>query len=142
MGAVLTRNRARSRPKPSTAAAVPNRQYRSVGVGKYNPTTDVARFSMSPDVVADNLTDYGAGFSFNAATGVSTPAAATTLVNSPIAGVCFSCHDSSLARQHMESSGGSIYKPRSTALASQEQCALCHTSGNVADIKLIHAISR
>ena len=58
---------------------------------------------------------------------------------SRIAPVCFACHDSSLAMQHMESNGGSIYDPRSTALAKAEQCTLCHTTGKVADIKLMHA---
>jgi OmcA/MtrC family decaheme c-type cytochrome len=94
---------------------------------------------LSPYVAKDNATNYGAGFSVNAGSGAATAAAGTTLVISPIATVCFACHDSSLAMQHMESNGGSIYKPRSTALAKAEQCTLCHTSGKVADIRVMHA---
>jgi OmcA/MtrC family decaheme c-type cytochrome len=63
----------------------------------------------------------------------------TTLVSSPTAAVCFACHDSSLAQAHMKANGGSIYAPRATALASQEQCLVCHASGKIADIKAVHA---
>ena len=122
---------------------MPNRLYRTVATGKFNGTvggsnTAVSVFSLSPYVEKDNVTDYGAGFSFNAGSGATTPAAATTLVNSPIAAACFSCHDSTLARSHMESNGGSIYAARSVALAKGEQCMLCHGAGKVADIKALH----
>ena len=48
--------------------------------------TDLSVYSLSPYIAADNTTNYGAGFGFNAGTGVTTAAAATTLVNSPIVG--------------------------------------------------------
>ncbi|HET8747233.1 MAG TPA: OmcA/MtrC family decaheme c-type cytochrome [Ramlibacter sp.] len=82
---------------------------------------------------------YGGGFSFNAGTGATTAAAGTTLMSSPTAAACFSCHDTSLARAHMEANGGSIYEARSTALAKTEQCLVCHGSGKIADIKAVHA---
>jgi OmcA/MtrC family decaheme c-type cytochrome len=125
----------------ASASALPNRLYRTVGAGKYDGTVagTLAKFQISPYVTADNVTDYGAGFSYNAATSVTTPAAATTLVNSPIATACFACHDSDLAVQHMQGNGASIYEARSTALAKSEQCTLCHTAGKVADIKTMHA---
>jgi len=84
-------------------------------------------------------TSYGSGFSFNAGTGATTAAAATTLVTSPTANACASCHDSDLAVQHMQSNGGSFYSPRSSALAVGEQCMLCHATGKIADIKVMHA---
>jgi OmcA/MtrC family decaheme c-type cytochrome len=115
----------------ASTSALPNRQYKTVATGKLNGTstaTALAAFSISPYVTADNVTDYGAGFAYAAATGVITPAAGTTLVSSPIATVCFACHDSALARQHMENEGGSIYKPRATALAKVELCMQCHSS--------------
>ena len=122
----------------ASASALPNRLYRTVGQGKYNAATDTAK-AISPYVTADNVADYGTGFSFNAATGVTTAAAGTTLVNSPIAAACFSCHDSDLAKSHMTSNGGSLYEARTTALAKTEQCTLCHLAGKVADIKTMHA---
>ncbi|MDP1900291.1 MAG: OmcA/MtrC family decaheme c-type cytochrome [Rubrivivax sp.] len=125
----------------ASASALLNRPYRAVGTGKYNGTasaTALAIFSLSPYVVADNVTDYGAGFSFNAATGVTTPAAGTTLVISPVTSVCFACHDSALATSHMQSNGGSIYAPRSAALNTTESCTVCHGPGKVADIKAVH----
>jgi cytochrome c553 len=98
-------------------------------------------------VVADNVTDYGLGYSFNAglatsggvAAGATREAAATTLVNSPIATTCVACHDSTLAVQHMTREGGSIYAPRGTALATYETCMLCHGTDRTADIKAMHA---
>ena len=116
----------------ASTAAMPNRPYRTVGQGTY-----AASVSNSPYVTLG--TAYGSGFGFNAGTGVTTPAAGTTLVTSPTATVCLACHDSQLAVTHMQTNGGSIYAPRSSALAVGEQCALCHASGKVADIKLMHA---
>ncbi len=127
---------------PASSSALPNRLYRTVGTGKYNAAASaLAAFSISPYVTADNVTDYGAGFSYNVATGVTTEAASTTLVISPIATACFSCHDSDTAKQHMESNGASIYAPRATALAKAEQCMLCHNSTSVygLGIKAVHA---
>jgi len=116
--------------------------------------TALGVFRMSPYIAYG--TNYGIGFSFNAGkttsnsckpdgTLVSSPAGGTvaadgtTLVNSPIANSCFSCHDSSLAMDHMKSNGGSLYEARTTALAKSEQCRLCHLTGKVADIKAMHA---
>jgi OmcA/MtrC family decaheme c-type cytochrome len=100
-------------------------------------STDLQKYSASPYVSLG--TNYGSGFSVNAATGVATQAAATTLVSSPTAAACFGCHDSSLAQSHMTSNGGAIYEPRSTALLKVEQCLLCHATGRVADIKEMHS---
>jgi OmcA/MtrC family decaheme c-type cytochrome len=119
----------------ASASALPNRPYRTTATGTLASTGST--FSYSPYITQDLA--YGSGFSLNAGTGVTTPAAATTLVTSPIAAVCSSCHDSDLAISHMKSNGGSFYEPRSTALAKAEQCTLCHLSGKVADIKLMHA---
>ena len=82
--------------------------------------------------------DYGVRYSYNVSTGVTTPAAPTTLVNSPIAAACFGCHDSKVAMAHMQGNGGAIYEPRSTALAKVEQCMICHGTGKTADIKAMH----
>jgi cytochrome c553 len=99
----------------------------------------VSVFSLSPYVTKDNVFNYGAGYSVAAGTGVPTNAAPTTLVNSPIATQCFSCHDTPLARTHMEVNGGSVYAPRATALATIETCMVCHATGRIADIKVMHA---
>jgi len=84
--------------------ALPQSPVRTVGQGKYNGSSSnpVSNFSISPYVVADNVTDYGAGFSYAAATGVSTAAQARPW-EFAIATACFACHDSALAMQHMES---------------------------------------
>jgi OmcA/MtrC family decaheme c-type cytochrome len=120
----------------TSAAALPNRQYRTVASGTLASTGST--FAYSPYITMDQ--NYGAGFSFNAGTGVTTQAAGTTLVDSPIANACFGCHDSAAATAHIRSAGtGSIYAPRSTALASAEQCMLCHGPGKVAAISAMHA---
>ena len=72
-----------------------------------------------------------------------------TLVNSPIASACYACHDSSLARAHMVSNGGSLNVARTSVTTSvagantvpivqNEQCLLCHGTGKIADIKAVH----
>ncbi|MCX7140849.1 MAG: OmcA/MtrC family decaheme c-type cytochrome [Proteobacteria bacterium] len=77
-------------------------------------------------------------------------AMASTLVISPIATACFSCHDSATAKSHMEGLGGAtIYGARGTAatstaaatgaLAKAESCLLCHGTGKAQDIKTVHA---
>ncbi|GFO66408.1 OmcA/MtrC family decaheme c-type cytochrome [Geomonas paludis] len=89
-------------------------------------------------------TVYGAGFSYAADTDTTTPAAGTTLVTSPITAACFSCHDSSLAKEHMVANGGSIYLDRTTALGRKETCLICHGSAantlntTVPTIKAVH----
>src|SRR5207237_4525433 len=74
-----------------SAAALAGKQYRSVATGTFNPTTPVDQFSLSPYVTAG--VNYGSGFSYNVGSGITTEAAATTLVTSPIATACFACHD-------------------------------------------------
>lgn len=120
----------------ASAAALPNRQYRTVASGTLS-STSATTYRYSPYITQDLA--YGAGFAFNVGTGVTTEAAGTTLVTSPTATACFACHDSAIARTHMQTNGGSIYAPRSTALAVGEQCALCHAPGRVADIRLMHS---
>ncbi len=63
-------------------------------------------YTISPYVVADGVTNYGTGFSYNAATNTTTQAAGTTLVLSPITGACSACHDTSTAIDHMKANGG------------------------------------
>jgi OmcA/MtrC family decaheme c-type cytochrome len=115
------------------ADQIDKRPYRSVAYGTYN----AADISLSPYVTPG--VDYGVRFSFNAATGVSTPAAATTLVISPTMTACVACHDSNLAVSHMTLNGGSFYTPRSAALGVQEQCFVCHASDRLASIRDVHA---
>ncbi|HXD41448.1 MAG TPA: OmcA/MtrC family decaheme c-type cytochrome [Ramlibacter sp.] len=122
----------------TSAAAADSRLYRYVASSTpvTATATAVALFSASPYITVG--TNYGAGFSFSGATGATVQAADTNLVTSPTATVCFACHDASEAVAHMRANGGSIYAPRATALATQEQCLVCHASGKIADIKAVH----
>ena len=119
-----------------SAAGLPGKQFRTVATGTLNPATPEDLYSLSPYVAIG--TPYGSGFSFSTTTGATTEAEPTTLVTSPIATTCFSCHDTEVARAHMTSNGGSIYAPRGSALGTLEQCSICHGPGRVADIKLMH----
>ena len=122
--------------------------------GTSAPQTAVGVFALSPYITP--LTNYGVGYSYNVGltasnscspvgTVVSIPAGtkyeaeAVTLVNSPIATACFACHDSTLARAHMEVNGASVYAPRGAALGTVETCMVCHNTGRIADIKVMHA---
>jgi OmcA/MtrC family decaheme c-type cytochrome len=116
----------------ATADAADFRLYRLTASG--TPSTP-----MSPYVTATN---YGTNFSFSAGTGVTTEAAATTLVSSPTVAVCSACHDSNEAIAHFRANNGSFYAPRSSALAATETCLVCHASGRIADIKVMHSKNR
>jgi OmcA/MtrC family decaheme c-type cytochrome len=119
-----------------SANALPLKQFRTVATGTFNPMTPLDHFEQSPYVSVG--VPYGSGFSFSAGTGVTTEAAPTTLVTSPIATTCFACHDSDQARAHMVTNGGSVYAPRGSALPVIEQCMVCHGPGRIADIKVVH----
>jgi OmcA/MtrC family decaheme c-type cytochrome len=113
----------------ASQSAMPNRLYRTAATGTFStpdPTT-LAGYSQSPYVAPGS---YGSG---SANTDLN-------LVNSPIATACFSCHDSNLAKQHMESQGASFYVQRSVALGRVELCMLCHDSDSAfgIGIKAVH----
>jgi OmcA/MtrC family decaheme c-type cytochrome len=124
-------------------AALPAELLSTVATGKYNvdPLINSTYYTVSPYVVGDGVFDYGAGFSYNAATNVTTEAASTTLVLSRVTGACSACHDSAAAIDHMRQAGGLFYAQRSTALAAgapPEQCMICHGPGRIAAIGAVH----
>jgi OmcA/MtrC family decaheme c-type cytochrome len=128
---------------PTNLAAVPSMELTTVATGTYNidPLANSTYYTISPYVVADNVMNYGAGFSYSAASNTTIEAAGTTLVLSPITGACSSCHDSNVAIDHMKANGGQFYSQRQTVLAPgapQEQCLLCHGPGRVAAIGVVH----
>jgi len=119
-------------PNTYTYNLAGSRQLRTVGTGTYT-----AGFTLSPYVTPG--VNYGAGFSYSTTTGLTTEAAATTLVVSPLVSVCSACHDSDLATGHFKANGGTFYEPRSTAATRDEQCMLCHGPDRTADIKVMHS---
>ncbi|MBI5259889.1 MAG: OmcA/MtrC family decaheme c-type cytochrome [Burkholderiales bacterium] len=77
------------------------------------------------------------------ASGASTTDPADNLRMSPTVAVCSSCHDSNVARLHMqdESSGGSFSATQATlATGVNEGCVLCHGEGRVFDVKTVHRV--
>lgn len=72
----------------------------------------------------------------------STDDAADDLKISPTAAVCSSCHDSALAKAHMEDlfNGGNFSATQTTLQASVEQCAFCHGAGRTFDVKTVHNV--
>ncbi len=127
-----------------SAANLDRRLLQTVATGTFNNSplladggVNTSAWAISPYVVADGGVSYGSGFSFSATTHVITNAAATTLVNSPIASSCFGCHDSPRHELHFEQNGGAIYEPRSS-VGRTELCLFCHGPGKVAGIKAVH----
>jgi hypothetical protein len=118
-----------------TMAAYPNMLPSTVGQGTY-----AAGSVHSPYVM--EAVPYGAGFAYNALTGVTTPADPTTLVVSPVVAACSACHDSAIAIDHMQTNGGSFYESRAVVAAKpqQEECLLCHGPGRLASIAERHAL--
>jgi OmcA/MtrC family decaheme c-type cytochrome len=117
----------------ASAAALSNRLLRTVGQGTYS-----AAVSNSPYIALG--VPYGSGFSFNAVTGATTPAAGTTLVTSPTVAVCAACHDTADAISHYASNAGTFYQARSNA--ATETCLVCHGTGRIADIAVMHSKNR
>jgi OmcA/MtrC family decaheme c-type cytochrome len=115
----------------ASADALPGKQFRTVASGTVKEDD-----SRSPYAPAGS---YGSGFSYSTSSGTATDAAPTTLVTSPVATACGSCHDTQQATAHMTSNGASLYASRdSGALGLLEQCLVCHGPGRVADIKAMH----
>jgi hypothetical protein len=121
----------------ASAAAVPNLLASTVGTGTYTAAAPGVFEKTSPYVTVGN--NYGANFSFTAATGVFTDAASSTLVVTPITAACSACHDDLSAIAHMESNGGAFYKARSVVFPATEQCLVCHGKGKIAAIADVHA---
>jgi len=122
-------------PGTSDLTTGANRLYKTVATGAGFTTAAAATsFSFAPAKLVPRDLDFGAA------------GAGTNLVSSPISAVCFSCHDGKMVsdsstdvRVHIENfGGGSIYQARTTALVKQEQCALCHKKGAIADITTYH----
>jgi len=107
---------------------VSSRLYRTTAYGIYAIAPATTAFRFSPYITKDF--DYGASPSFSGAPGILTNGAATNLVHSPTAAVCFACHDSKDAEAHMEINGGSVNEPRSAALNTRETCLVCHGSAS------------
>ncbi len=86
--------------------------------------------------------DYGVKWSATLAAGGAAPtivpAAGTTLVSSPVAAACFSCHDDSA--DHIRAMGGSLYRVRSTVDTARdvETCLDCHGAGKIFDVVRAH----
>jgi OmcA/MtrC family decaheme c-type cytochrome len=81
------------------------------------------------------------------------------LVSSPVASACFACHDSQTAVAHFQANGGVLLKSISSITGATpgvpgtsvtdrsgldgknvEQCLLCHASGKIADVKVVHQV--
>ena len=81
------------------------------------------------------------GSTINAGASASDPT--DDLRISPIAAVCSSCHDSAVAKLHMQDagSGGNFSATQATLTATvSESCGLCHGVGAVFDVKAVHGV--
>jgi OmcA/MtrC family decaheme c-type cytochrome len=133
-----------------TTSLVDNMLYVQAATGVVSTTSaDVPRNAdgtVAYGLVVDGVTDYGTPWSIDKTTGTlvaETAGAAgqdSNLVSSPIAAVCTACHDDDAAISHIRTTGyGSFYSPRSTAIATKEQCLFCHGPGKLVPIADAHA---
>jgi len=131
----------------ANAAALPNLLWTTDAKADMSNPTNAATLGLSPWV-----TSLGRG---------QTNYTADNLVTSPVTSACFGCHDSKIAVSHMQLNGGTVYGSVSTvssggprpanpaasvapaattfSFTKVETCMVCHASGKVADIKVMHA---
>ncbi len=79
------------------------------------------------------------------APGGTREASPETLIVSPTVAACTGCHDSALAISHMKVNGGAFYETRTAtglvppySAPRTEQCMVCHSTGKIADTKVVH----
>ena len=76
-------------------------------------------------------------------TGASTTSSADNLRITPIAAVCSSCHDNSVAKTHMQDAFNAANFSATQAainVAAPEACSFCHGAGRVLDVKTVHGV--
>jgi hypothetical protein len=125
---------------PANLTAYSNTLVQTAATGVFNGQS-ATYYTLSPYIVADNVTSYGTGFGYNAMTDVTTPATSNNLVHSPLVTVCSACHDTPVAISHMRANGGSFYDTRANATGAnygKEQCLICHGPGRIAAIGEVH----
>jgi len=61
---------------------------------------------------------------------------------SPQSAACYSCHENSTSRAHMEQNGGNFATTQAALDSGEvaETCEVCHGSGRSADVELIHGL--
>jgi OmcA/MtrC family decaheme c-type cytochrome len=77
-------------------------------------------------------------------TGASATDPADNLRISPTAAVCSSCHDDAATKSHIQDAGsGGIFSATQAAIngASPEICSICHGSGKIFDVKVVHGVN-
>lgn len=61
------------------------------------------------------------------------------LYTTPLAAACSACHDQAIATAHMVSTGGAVIRgDLDTANAAVESCEVCHGTGAIADVDVVH----
>lgn len=76
-------------------------------------------------------------------TGASTTSSADNLRITPIAAVCSSCHDSAVAKTHMQDAfNGGNFSVTQAAInaAAPEACSFCHGPGRALDVQVMHGV--
>jgi OmcA/MtrC family decaheme c-type cytochrome len=75
-------------------------------------------------------------------TGIDLQSPVDDTVVTPITSACSSCHDSAESKSHMTSQGGSFNTTQEAINAGTvvETCNVCHASGRVSDVSVVHDI--
>ena len=117
-----------------------------------NDFTNITPF---PGTVSNCLGCHAAGTFYPVAPGSPVPLASTIqtvdATGAPLANqiaitagsaVCSACHATLIDKAHMMQNGGNFaaVKDPNSLVVSTEQCAVCHGSGAVADVAVVHAL--
>ena len=127
----------------SYTSAVMSNMLLDVAVTGTLASSSTSSFAFAPTSFGYALdTNYGTGPAATTVSNGSVMSATSgtlNLVNTPILNACVGCHDKAADIDHMTTTGGgAFYTVRTSAVNNVEQCLLCHGSGTIADISVVH----
>jgi OmcA/MtrC family decaheme c-type cytochrome len=101
--------------------------------------TDTYTFPLSSQLVGSTIFDLTKSYTdFDTASGNK-----DTKIT-PAASACYSCHDSTLAKNHMIQNGANFQTTQTEIMSGNanvsESCALCHGPGKASDVKKVHGL--
>jgi OmcA/MtrC family decaheme c-type cytochrome len=110
--------------------------------GSYQVPLKAGLLGTTVDTHATQVSNGSGGKTASPATAVSDSSQFSRIT--PTAAACSACHDDSASHAHMEQNGASFSIMQAQiggTSASTEACSVCHGSGAIADVNVVHGIA-